>query len=355
MLDKLMSYDTVGMSCYGSNIETVKSVSSALKAMKPAIKIVFGGPEVSAVYLESGKDDGVFKEYADFVVAGEGEIPLHEYLAGLSRGARFAAFSEIADPESLSAADYSDFDLSDYPVKNAVSLLTSRGCVRKCAFCSERLLFKGFRAYPVDTVIGEIRAHEKRGIKRFIFHDSLINGDIRSLEELTGAMAGTAGPVAWEAQIAVRKDMPDRLFAKIKQSGCYHLFVGLESGCGRILRKMNKGFTPRDAADFFRKLCDHGLSFGISLIVGFPGETAREMEESLDFIIANRDVIPKIEQVNPFVYYRGTDLPRPADYRRNKGSLERAEFFIDRLKQAGFKYTKAFMFNLVEDGYKPWK
>ena len=107
---------------------------------------------------------------------------------------------------------------------------------------------------------------------------------------------------------------------------------------------MNKGFTAREAVGFFKKLNSAGLFFGVSIIIGYPGETEAEFRQSMDFIIKNKPLIPKIEQINPFTYYDGTDACKKAD----KNSAERLDIFIKEIKSHGFKYTNAFLGNLIE-------
>jgi len=194
-------------------------------------------------------------------------------------------------------------------------------------------------------VIEEIQYHRsKNKTDSFVFHDSLINGDLEKLEELCDKMIKCFGSVKWEAQIAVHNSMPLALFKKMKKSGCYNLFVGLESGCTRTLKNMNKGFTPQNAVNFFKKLNAAGLFFGVSVIIGYPGETEADFRESMDFIIKNKPLIPKIEQVNPFTYYDGTTADKKAD----KNALKRLDIFIKEIKSNGFKYTNAFLGNLME-------
>ncbi len=131
---------------------------------------------------------------------------------------------------------------------------------------------------------------------------------------------------------------------KIKTSGCYNLFIGLESGCDKTLKKMNKGFTIKDAMSFFKKLNSTGIFFGVSIITGYPGETEPDFMESLNFIIKNKSLIPKIEQINPFTYYDGINTKKTG----NKDSLKRLDIFIETIKSHGFKYTNAFIGNLIE-------
>ncbi|MBI5207464.1 MAG: radical SAM protein [Candidatus Firestonebacteria bacterium] len=142
--------------------------------------------------------------------------------------------------------------------------------------------------------------------------------------------------------------MDRNIFDKIKKSGCYNLFIGLESGCNNTLKHMNKGFTKEEAQIFFQKLNDTGLFFGISLITGYPGETDEDFKESLDFVINNKNLIPKIEQINPFTYYDGTNTLKSNDYKINSVSLEKMNIFINEIKKNNFKYTNAFLGNLIE-------
>ncbi len=349
MLKELISYDAVGFSCYKSNFNFTLQVAGYLKKEKPGIKIVFGGPEITRQYFIL-KDDlcRKFKNEADFIIAGEGEKPLLRYLKNPFTVEEAAIFEGEEDPNNLSVPIYDDFNPNDYPKKNAVALLFSRGCIKKCAFCSERLLYKKYRSYPTWLLIDTIRNFKDKGIEYFIFQDSLINGDLRLLQDLCLEIINNFGSIKWEAQIAIRPDMPENLFEKIKKSGCYHLFVGLESGSDRTLRYMKKGYTSKEAIDFFTKLKSNKLSFGVSMIMGFPGESKEDYYESLEFVIKNKDLISKIEQVNPFLYYEGTELSKEADYRVSKNALDRTIDFIDAIKKSGFKYTKSFLMNLVE-------
>lgn len=348
-LNKILSYDMLGFSCFKSNFSATQELAQSIKSKRKDIRIILGGPEITRQYFKSAnKFPLCLKKAADFLVAGEGERPLLEYLKG-GRTEPVAVFEQAADLSALPFPVYWGLDFSGYPRKDAYPLQFSRGCIRKCAFCSERLLYQGFRTREADSVIEEMRYHRKKNkIKYFVFFDSLINADIKKLEELCDKIIANFGTVNWEAQIAIRTDMPQRVFEKMKQSGCYNLFVGLESGCDNTLKNMRKGFSTLDALNFFRQLNRAGLYFGISMIVGYPGESAHDFRKSLDFILKNKEVIPKIEQVNPFTYYDGTAADKKYDYKTNKHALERLRVFVEEIKRNKIKHTNAFLGNLIE-------
>lgn len=344
-MDKLTAFEVVGFSVFQSNLKATLQIASMLKELSPKMRVVLGGPEITRQYFKLG---GGFKSSfpaADLLVVGEGEKPWAAYLRG-QIDSRSIFFDELGDLEELPCPLYEEVDFGDYPAAQAAALLFSRGCQKACAFCSERLLYRHFRKRSVESMCRQIAYLKSRGIERFIFHDSMLNADPQALESLCDGMISHFGKVAWEAQFGVNAAMSADLLAKVKESGCYNLFIGLESGCGRTLKQMNKGYSPQEATLFFKKLSGAGLHFGVSMIVGYPGETEGDFEESLNYILEHKDLIPKIEQVNPFVRYDGTGL---SDSVRPLGVV-RMERFVRALKAAGMRYTNAFVGNLIEPG-----
>lgn len=349
-IERMLSNDVIGFSCFKSNFAATRGIIRILKSRRKDIKVILGGPEITRQFFKGGgKFDSQIKQLADFFVVGEGERPLYDYLKAKKKSGEIAKFAQLDDLSGIPFPRYSSLDLCAYPRKDAVPLQFSRGCIRRCRFCSERLLYRGFRRREVESIIDEIKYHKtKNNTDYFLFSDSLINADLPGLEELCDKIIEHFGSVNWEAQIAIRDDMSEEILKKMKKSGCYNLFVGLESGSDITLKKMNKGFTSHQACGFFRKLNASGLFFGISIIVGYPKETASDFKESLDFVLRHKDIIPKIEQVNPFTYYDGTPADKNFDYKINQYSLERMGIFINEIKRNNFKYTNAFLGNLIE-------
>ncbi len=352
VLNDLAQLDVIGFSCYKSNMRTTLFLAEMLKNKNPILRVAFGGPEITRYYLK-GKESLQADEFAaaDLLVVGEGEKPFYDFVQNNVSG-RMIYFEELDDINSYDpAAAYGLLDIKAYPRKDSVSLLMGRGCLKTCRFCSERFLYKKQRIRSIDNIIKEISFHLKRNSRQsFVFHDSMLNMNLARLERLCDAIIKKFGRINWEAQMGVRLDMSDGLLEKIAKSGCYNLFIGLESGCDNTLANMRKGFTSMDALMFFKKLKKANLTFGVSMIVGFPQETEEECEESLRFLIDNQEYIPKIEQINPFVYYEGTDVDKNSDFYHNRQLAGRAEYFIEQLKKHRFKMTKAFINNLVDAG-----
>lgn len=353
IVNKMLQYDLVGFSCFKSNLKSTIEIVKILKTSKKNIKIILGGPEIARMFFKTKQRfDEEILNLTDHLVVGEGEMSLYDFISGKLNNGKVSKFLQLENLEELAYPKFKSKELDPYPKRNTIPLLFSRGCIRRCNFCSERLLYKGLRTRSVEDTISEIKYHlDYNKIRCFVFFDSIFNADLKRLEKLCDEIIKNFGRVNWEAQIAIREDMPKSIFEKMKKSGCYNLFIGLESGCDNTLKCMNKGFNSKQAIKFFKDLNNAGLSFGISIIVGYPKETDEDFKESLDFIIKNKDLIPKIEQVNPFTYYDGTCADRKADYKLNSEALKRMEIFINEIKRKNFKYTNAFLGNLVEKNY----
>lgn len=68
----------------------------------------------------------------------------------------------------------------------------------------------------------------------------------------------------------------------------------------------------------------------------------------LQAYVLNSDIIPKIEQANPFVYYEGTLEDNKTEWPLERERFRRLEIIMDSIRRQGIKHTPAFIGNLVE-------
>ncbi len=332
---RLENADIIGFSLSRRNAHFSFSLARRIKEKFPAKRIVFGGPQ--ALFLD--RQNMLDKDYT--WVIGEGEIPFRSIAQDDAR--RVFRYEEIENLDTLPFLDFQPFNLKSY--QPVLPIFSSRGCHFKCSFCSERLLYQKLRRHSPQYMQEEIRALAiKHSIGNFVFCDSMINSDNAWLEDFCRRLTADDIKVSWEAQLRIAPGFPRELASLIRQSGCFNLFIGLESGSADVLNLMHKGFTPEIALEFFDSLKSAGLQFEISLIFGYPGETEKDFEETAQFILTNKHLIPKIAQVNPFVDYLdefpGQNLPSPE-------GLERVDRFIRMLDSESIKYTRSFINNLV--------
>jgi len=346
-------------SVFRSNKDFSLSLAAEIKRRKKESIIIFGGPEMKDLIRDVDANKRFRQnKIVDTIVVGEGELTLEKILSDIEQDLLQTVYisGDEYDLDAIPYPTYDGFDLRLYDRKKALPILASRGCIRSCSFCSERLLSPRFRVRSAERIVFEIEQHIKSNdIRWFTFHDSLINGDLRVLEKLCTLLLERGIQIKWEAQVAIRSDMSIELMRLMKESGCFNFFIGLESGSDMILSKMNKGYTTQVAREFFQRAHTAGMHFEISLIAGFPEETNSNFEETLQFLLQNKKIIPKIAQLNPFVVFSGTeyaikenkqycDLPYVYNAKRARELIDRAVTFF---KENEFVYTPYFINNLI--------
>lgn len=330
----------VGFSVYRSNREFCVHTAKLIKKEIPGIKVLFGGPETFAMKLEGFRED----TGADHYIIGEGEKALVKVLEQ-DDPPRVQEFDQLDELSFF--PKYVGFNLALYGKKETLPVVASRGCFNRCAFCSERFLFKGYRGRKPENILEEIKFHyENHHTRTFVFTDSLFNGDLKNMETLLDLIVKSGMKIHWEAQIAVRGGMSDALLRKMKSSGCVNLFIGLESGSDGVLKKMNKPFTVYEALCFLHRLNGAGLQYEVSLIVHYPGETEAEFFQTLEFLRTNAPVLKKIAQVSLYRNYPGLEVTMPVGYNETEG-LAKIEKIMETLKENRIPFTPSYINNLL--------
>ncbi|MDD5005321.1 MAG: radical SAM protein [Candidatus Omnitrophica bacterium] len=345
----------LGFSLYSRNHKATMDLIGEIIHATKSKTFVFGGPEILFEYHRKTFFEQINSDNSYFVL-GEGELPLlniceHIYNSkslntASYKNKRIIMYDEIADLNALPLLDFNGFDLKNYN-SWALPLFSSRGCIKRCSFCSECKLYKTFRQHSPEYMAELIKSLvTKHGITTFSFHDSLINADWDWLDKFCSLLIKENQRIKWEAQLAIRKDTPEDLFKKMKDSGCYNLFVGLESASDKILKLMHKGYDADEAKEFFRKLSCAGLQFEVSLITGFPGENEEDFRKTLEFLKENKKYIPKIAQVNPFVEYPPSQINKQNSL-LGETVKNRTDILLRMFAQERIKFTSSFINNLV--------
>lgn len=314
-VNKILSLpsDILGFSIQNTSALFTFEIIKRIKQKLPLRKIILGGPNC---YNISG-DDLDFKlpcdlqKFADIIVIGEGEKTLAEVLKRLDLGMTLdnckgivisrndkwifnGPAEPIIDLDRLPLPDFDVYNLSAYTDKNALPVLTSRGCVMKCVFCTDTHFWIAYRYRKAENVVKEIIQLRKKYKNGFIgFNDSLTNGNYGNLSKLCDLLINKKVGIAWGGNCRVDKRMDLSFFKKMKMSGCEYLILGVESGSNRILGLMRKGFTIEDASKFIHDCTDVGIYVVVNWIVGFPGETEEDFLATVNFIEKHQGVIRK--------------------------------------------------------------
>lgn len=289
-------YDFIMLSIFG--ISGTRFAEMFLQKVRSQTRstIIAGGMGVASIGLVDGEDcygkQLRDRGLIDTFITGEGEEALKLALAGQEGpGINNNHPIQIDDINDLPIPDYGIFDLDEYdyliPGKKDVYITGSRGCVRKCTYCDVEHYWPKFRYRSGASITQEIiENYERFGITNFYFTDSLINGSLKSFNDMCEKLAAYPfkEAISWQGQFIFRqrRSIPKDHFAMIKAAGGDTFYVGIETGSDRVRFDMGKKFTNEDIDFQFEECSKHGIKIMPLLFTGYITETLEDHHDNLD-------------------------------------------------------------------------
>ena len=229
-----------------------------------------------------------------------------------------------AFPESVPAQRDETLDVPYVPLEFGLSralVKVEDGCNMRCSFCIIPFTRGRQRSRTVDDVVEEVRSLAGGGYPEVVVTGVQISeyrDDDRRLFDLVKALLErTDVPRLRLTSIAPWKF--DRRLLDLWQLHddrlCRHIHMSLQSGCTETLRRMRRPYTADQYADLAAELRDAipGLALTTDVIVGFPGETDPEFDDSLRFVERLAFAKPHVFTYSPREGTRATDLPDHVD------------------------------------------
>lgn len=182
------------------------------------------------------------------------------------------------------------------PQSGAVSAFVTimQGCNNFCAYCVVPYLRGPEMSRPPDDIIEEIRKLADCGIREV----TLLGQNVNSYDKTLGnglnftALIKKIGKISGIERIRFTTSHPRDLSFELincfaeEEKLCEHIHLPVQSGSNRILALMNRGYTVEEymkKVDHLRKLSPH-ISITSDIIVGFPGETQNDYQETIDMM-----------------------------------------------------------------------
>ncbi len=203
--------------------------------------------------------------------------------------------SELPNP------DFSDFPWHKYP-HPIIPIMSGRGCSwGACTFCGDVISANGrtFRSRGIDAVLKECQEQSKKQqSKDFMFLDIKLNSDLEVWRGLIDKFQDSVPGARWIGTVHVNHKgehglSREELFAA-KQAGLTRISFGLESGSQRLLDKMCKGTKIEECGQFIQDAYDAGISIRTSMMLGYPGETTEDVEQTIIFMEANEKYLDRV-------------------------------------------------------------
>ena len=207
---------------------------------------------------------------------------------------------DFQEPEG--STPYRSTNLSTYQPMNLSTDVTAfvtimRGCENFCSYCIVPYVRGKEKSRPVEEIISEINCLIKQGVKEVTLLGQNVNSyklqitnyklqigfadlltEVNKIERLERIRFVTSHP----------KDLSEKIIFAIRDLDkvCEHLHLPVQAGSNRILEKMNRKYTREGYLSLVAKIKDTIPEIAITtdIIVGFPGETEEDFQDTLDLV-----------------------------------------------------------------------
>ncbi|MFB0544140.1 MAG: radical SAM protein [Asgard group archaeon] len=340
-------YAVFGISSYSSTA-FIPSVFMAItaRAIDPDLKIVVGGEharalpsdfcDVIGMKLMLGEDERVvvpqkffeFKEdlermgeargnVFDYVVSGEGEVPLLNILRKNGRPNQTITVEGIQlSEEDLNSLDYRWELMEPYKFRNGrtwICLSLSRGCYNRCNFCSTKFPERWRALSPKKAVREMKKINDVNAPDTMMFYDSNFGYKRRWKEKfltlLNQEFKAKSEKVDFRCETRIDQTSPKDLEA-YRDANFRVLQFGVDGVSKLMARIMNKTKNPSRYLEQARRVADKAAEMGRNICVqyfaifGFPGETPESLNEGIKFLEDLPDVVRRA--VNQYVHWPGS-------------------------------------------------
>ena len=199
-----------------------------------------------------------------------------------------------------------------YPFKSGVNIMF--GCNNFCSYCIVPYVRGRERSRDPKAIVREIERLVADGVVEVMLLGQNVNSYGKTLEqpirfaELLKEIEKIEGLERIRFMTSHPKDLSDELIQVMAESKkiCRHLHLPVQSGSTRILKKMNRRYTKEGYLDLVNRIktAIPDISLTTDIIVGFPGETEEDFQETLDVV---RKV--RYDSAFTFIYSKRTGTP----------------------------------------------
>ena len=308
----------LGLSIQQCNEVFARVLVRLVKAARPETVILVGG--FSCYNADIGLR--AFPE-ADYMCIGEADLTVGPLVLALARGQRprnqpgvlskFDSsdwmFVPAPMPHNLDLLEfpkYEWFDLSVYRNYNGyqlVPIIASRGCRwSRCTFCAERFYW---RIHSAKTFVDELEWLVEHGCTLFMFNESDLNGMPEKVLEICDEIIRRGLKVRLTGQLRIHKKSDRAYFRKLREAGFVALRFGVDAFSENTLRLQKKGYNTEMVSQNLKDCWEAGIFTEVNWVIGVPGETEADCDEGVVLILANRQYIGRLANINPLILTNG--------------------------------------------------
>lgn len=308
---------TFGVTATTPQLPAAISVIRQIKQVIPDSNVILGGTHATLTYTSAKVDKEDSQErrgtrnlrqletFPDKLVVGDGEKAIYPAIdpdnkekiigTGQNTDLYFLQKGEL-EKYPFPARHLIDLDSYHYSIDGyrATSMIVQLGCPFGCRFCSGRNtnFLRTTRTREIDHAILEMKSiYETYGYPGFMFYDDELNVSPRALENLCDEVIKLQDELGVDFRLRgfVKAELFTREQAKkMYQAGFRVLLTGVESGSLEILDAIKKGTKPDTNQRCREYAGEAGLAFKALMSIGHPGESEQTVQDSIDWVLANK-------------------------------------------------------------------
>ena len=254
-------------------------------------------------------------EYVEQAIAGNGRI-----IDGVT--------------DIMKVREFEDIPILDMPTRTRAFLKIQEGCTNFCSYCIVPYVRGRERSRNPKDIIREIEKLVADGVVEVMLLGQNVNSYGKNLDEpmtfaqLLQEIEKIEGLERIRFMTSHPKDLSDELIEVMAHSKkiCKHLHLPVQSGSTDVLKKMNRRYTKEQYLLLVEKIkkAIPDISLTTDIIVGFPGETEEDFQETLD-------VVRKVRYDSAFTFQYSKRTGTPAAVLEDQISPEVMKDRFDRL------------------------
>jgi len=290
-------------------LETIRFVKEHLTETT----IILGGPEVRY------SAENFLRYGADYIVIGEGEETMTELVNSLilvpadidddspgqadstsRKSIAGIAFLDndnfVQNPERQKIKDLNDLSIPNrkkinlrqyldawktFHGKNALSVSTMRGCPYTCKWCSRAVYGLSYRRRNPDKVVEElVQIKKEYNPDSLWFVDDVFTISHKWLTSFRDELRKHNLLIPYEC-ITRADRLNEEVILMLKETGCFRVWIGAESGSQKVIDLMDRRVDVNQVREMIQLTRKHGIEAGTFIMLGYPGETEEDIEETI--------------------------------------------------------------------------
>lgn len=244
---------------------------------------------------------------------------------------------------------YEELSVASFSENVRAYLKIQDGCDNFCSYCLIPFMRGKMRSRSKEAVLEEAKALLENGFKEIVLTGIHVGGYGRDLNDCTFSdlvdeLTSLKGLERLTISSVEESEIDDKLIDLIatRKNIARHLHIPLQSGSEEVLKKMNRKYDKKSFLDKIKQIlnADPDIAITTDVIVGFPGETELQFQETFDFIL---EAGFAMLHVFPFSPRAGTVASKMKDQIRPEIKKERSKTLISLSDELWSKYKKRFI------------